>query len=245
MRTHSLLAGRETRLGLAVPGNTASWTDMSDYVVHFTRSATHASASDVLAKILNEGYIAPANARLGIFRHIAPERWANRQTAACLTEVPFHLLGRIIANRSHYGIGFHQAVMHRRQAARVWYVEKNTIAANSLWTLANHYATSDDTALSGSFWQLAPLIDMPGRYSGTKYSFEFEREWRSVEGLNFEAAEVGFLFLPESEHSSVSDWMQNATVGYDQKPMNAMLIDPIWSQDRIQSVIDQAAAPPY
>jgi hypothetical protein len=92
--------------------NSPTWTDMSDYVVHFAKDYQGRKAYDNMLGILSNLVIRARNP-FGIARTKAPD--IASQNAVCFSEVPLHLPGRLADKRSEYGIGFGKVfVIHRK-----------------------------------------------------------------------------------------------------------------------------------
>jgi hypothetical protein len=72
--------------------NPPTWTDMSNYVVHFTKNFNKRSAYNNMLSIL-QGRQLTAISPFGIAHKEAPDQ--ETQKAVCFSEVPLHRLGRI------------------------------------------------------------------------------------------------------------------------------------------------------
>jgi hypothetical protein len=125
----------------------SEYDDMSPWAVHFTtpdrkqpseeplREGWIAGLVDFVTRrreedttgyensisILGSGFIRPFADPHGAGKQV-PEAVSLHRSAA-LSEIPLHLLERLIKTRSLYGIGFHQSVLIRNGGARVWYLE--------------------------------------------------------------------------------------------------------------------------
>jgi hypothetical protein len=142
------------------------WDDMSEFVVHFTKDTDGATASDNLWNILRQGQVT-AHSPMGFARR---DTTPKSQNAASFSEVPLHLVHRLAARRSRFGVGFHHSALQRRGGSRVWYVEKDTLPAMHLEQLKHrHLRIGEDGGPDrrDPFWEIAPFIDFPGDYGGT------------------------------------------------------------------------------
>jgi hypothetical protein len=144
--------------------------------------------------ILGSGFIRPFADPHGAGKDV-PEV-AERHRSCALSEVPLHLLGRLINNRSLYGVGFHQDVLIRKGGARVWYVEDpGPIAA----TIQGQVQTRVDAGVDpgDSFWRITPFIDF-AKPGSVWEDWRWEREWRVPGGLRFNPENVAFPSCPRS-----------------------------------------------
>jgi hypothetical protein len=236
---------------------------MSEYVVHFTkdngaRPPLPQNASDRtrfyrriegdrrspywnMLAILYEGHLKPGHKRsFGSARHLA---WlGDMNHAVCFSEVPFTYLRRITNRYSQYGIAFKQKFLAARLGARVWYLDVGSIH-EKVWLdlLANHEARRDP---NDNFWGLATCVDRAGYHGGTRYEFEWEREWRipGPVGLEFTPDDVGFLFLPSELHDAARRFFESAVADNRGPGYFCPYIDARWAPDRIEAAL--AVLPP-
>jgi hypothetical protein len=216
------------------------WRDMSEYAVHFTKPSATASAYDVVIKILWEGKIY-ATGPLGAARNLT--ELGDSQKSACLSEIPLDLLARLIERRSLYGIGFRQDLLAARGGARVWYLDKDTPAANSFQDVVRE-AMAGGIDLSDPIWKITPFVDYPGDYGGTQYRFEWEREWRVPGGLAFSVNEVAFLFIPQELHGAARSFFEEHLAAGSGPAYLCPYVDPRWDMPRIQAAFAPVPVPP-
>jgi hypothetical protein len=204
---------------------------MSDYVVHLTKGADPRSAfySILLTGIIN------ATAPSGIARDLAN----MNQNAAGFSEIPVQEVDRLANRYSAFGLGFHHNALVRQGGARVWYVELDRQVAAHLAALKDHHAQMNDP--TDPFWAIAPFIERPGIYgNGTRYEFEWEREWRVArENMWFAAHEIAFIFAPEREHATLYAWLPTAPVASDRQLVTPPILDPCWPDDRLFTAFAQ------
>jgi hypothetical protein len=101
-----------------------SWRDMSEYVVHFSKDdPPTTSAYSVMLSILASGTVKSIN-RFGSARNL--DALGETQESACFSEIPLDRLDRLVARRSHYGIGFRQDILTSAGGARVWYLDRGS-----------------------------------------------------------------------------------------------------------------------
>jgi hypothetical protein len=198
---------------------------MSDYVVHLTKGV---DARTAFYNILISGVIS-ATAPSGIARDIA----GMNQVAACFSEIPVREVDRLANRYSPYGLGFHHETLIRQGGARVWYVDLDRTVASNLVLLRDQHAQRIDPA--DPFWAVAPFIERPGVYgNGTRYQFEWEREWRVARSdMWFAGREIVFVFAPQEEHETLAGWLPRATVTYDHQVVSPLVLDPRWPDDQL------------
>jgi hypothetical protein len=90
-----------------------AWDDMSEFVAHFTKGP---AAADDLWSILFSGRI-EGRSPMGIARRRTVRL---SQAAACLTEVPVHLLGRVVERYSQFGVAFHHTTVENGSVPCSW-----------------------------------------------------------------------------------------------------------------------------
>jgi hypothetical protein len=174
------------------------WHDMSDHVVHFTKTRESDPPADggyaPMMSILGEGTLRTGPAPLGAARRISG--LGSSQHVVCFSEIPLDQLARLLQRRSRYGIGFRKDVLVEKGGSPLWYLDRDSPHAAAVRDIINSKAAAgvdpDDP-----FWKLTPFIDHPGTYGGRTYRFEWEREWRVAGSVRFNPDEVAFLFLSQ------------------------------------------------
>lgn len=117
--------------------NLLEWTDMSDFVVHFTREYGGKSAYDNMLSILANKVIKAKNS-FGMAKSIAPDH--DSQMTVCFSEVPLHRLIRLAKARSDYGIVFRKDSVIHRKGNPILYAYKDHPALTALRKLAKSAA---------------------------------------------------------------------------------------------------------
>lgn len=173
------------------------WRDMSDYLVHFTDSRSN------LDKILAIGEIEARNA-YGAVRK-APS-YLPSQKSISLSEIPLDRLDRLIDRHGPYGIGFRKDWAIERNATRVWYLDQGSAISDFLFEWAQFGRTAQaDPWQDDNVYRITPFIDYGGTFGGTDHRFEWEREWRILDGLVFDpSSDPAFIFVPHGESTSVN-----------------------------------------
>lgn len=161
------------------------WRDMSDYLVHFTKT------SSALVSMLAEGFIRPSGP-FGWAKNISAVAEGHR--SVCLSEIPLDMIDRLISRHGHYGLGFKREFVTRSGGARVWYLDKGGAASQALFDRIGSVLSSQD--FGDALWRLTPFIDnvIPGQYA-----FEWEREWRVPGGLRFNLSDIAFVITPDGD----------------------------------------------
>jgi hypothetical protein len=194
----------------------AEWRDMSDFLVHLTDSR------ESFISIVREDSIAAAP--LGAVKgHPALDRLPS-QKSCCLSEIPLDYLDRLTDRHGLYGLGFSKQFIQGVGGVRVWYLDKGVETADALFESIRRdwYADPDETSL---IWKLTPFID----YVMPNHEFEWEREWRVVDGLSNFIDDVIFIFAPEEEHGLLI-----GALGH-----RAVALDARWPEQRLQQAIAQ------
>ncbi len=203
-----------------------SWEDMSPWLVHFTDGKGKQTAYDKMMGILSSRRI-EAKTRYGFARkskHCVP--------SACLSEIPLHQIGRLSAEReSPYGIVFTKGFIQSVGGGPILYAYKDSPQHKAVLQLRKQ-AKSDS---SDPFWQLAPFIDAPGVYGKSKYLFDWEREWRVANNIDFKPADVAFLVIPEESHEAARSFFNDAEAENLGPNYQCPYVDPLWDLGRLKT----------
>ncbi len=163
----------------------ASWGDMSQYVVHFTKNP------EVFAEILATGFLR-ASGPYGFSWARKVDEVQGLHYSVCFSEVPLDKVERLMRRRGFYGIAFTKDFIRSKQGARVWYLDQRSEQARNLNKHLLELKSRRD--FNHPIWDLTPFIDlvMPGRYE-----WDWEREWRVRGNLRFLLEDVAFVITPE------------------------------------------------
>jgi hypothetical protein len=242
--------------------------DMSPWAVHFTRSQIFAaplpapgpaeqgmSRQEFAARmerlneesspgynrmmsILWDGTVDPFEEPHGAGKDV-PEV-AETHRSAAFSEVPLHLLDRLIAGRSEFGIGFPQEFLLAHGGGRVWYLEADGAPADAIRRqVAERQNETVDP--SDAFWAITPFIDFPDA-SVPFGDWRSEREWRVPGGLHFRPSDVAFLFLPERFHDDARRFFAEHRAANTGPSYLCPYIDMTWDHDIIQARLQQASS---
>lgn len=223
-----------TMMGRALP----QWEDMSPEVIHITRGLDASQSYVNLIQILDSGFLEARNP-FGAARQDCPDPASQR--AVCFTEVPIHLVSRIIQRRlpqdpaAWNGIAFSKRFVVERGGGPIMYAYDGTPHAEALQAMMQSAWASPDPA-AHPVWKLSPFVDRPGRH-GTYY-WEWEREWRIVGDMHFLPADVAYLIIPEQYHQAATHHFMNAIGGKSgHKAYLRPMIDATWSLERCRQAI--------
>jgi hypothetical protein len=190
--------------------------------------------------ILGSGFIRPFADPHGAGKDV-PEV-ADLHRSCALSEIPLHLLDRLIKNRSLYGVGFHQDILIRKGGSRVWYVEDpGPIAAK----IQDQVQARVDAGVDpeDSFWRITPFIDF-AKPDSVWEDWRWEREWRVPGGLRFKPEDVVFLFLPEESHKAARQFFVDHQAANTGPAYLCPYIDPRWPKDRIEKALKEVPPAP-
>lgn len=146
------------------------WEDMSPEVIHITRGLDASQSYVNLIQILDSGFLEARNP-FGAARQDCPDPASQR--AVCFTEVPIHLVSRIIQRRlpqdpaAWNGIAFNKRFVVERGGGPIMYAYDGTPHAEALQAMMQSAWACPDPA-AHPVWKLTPFVDRPGRH-GTYY----------------------------------------------------------------------------
>jgi len=230
---------------------------LEGFAVHFTRGANPADAATARAagppkgpliealawlnatdtsgfrsslSILWEGHVRPTRYPMGVAAHVTELK--DRHRSACFSESPLDDLKRLIETRSVYGVGFTQEFLERHGGERVLYVAPGS-AEEATWRKAVDDACVGGVDPTDPLWEKTPFVDVidPSR------DMSWEKEWRVPGGLDFEPADVAFVFLPEEDHGRARQFFEEHAADNTGPAYLGIYLDPRWERDRIEEVL--------
>lgn len=213
----------------------STWTDMSEFVVHFTKPKGTQSDYDCMMGIWGCASIWAINA-FGIIREKAPD--PDSQKVVCFSEVPLHMLERLAQRRGGYGIGFKKEFIVARGGGPVLYAYKDTPHWEAVRELIDRAGDDKDDPV----WKLTPFVEAPGEYGTKPYFFEWEREWRHVGPFPFRTSDVAFLIIPEHHHDDAKNFFHMVGLEGLGPSYDCPYIDAHWDLDAIRESL--APKPP-
>lgn len=216
------------------------WTDMSNFVVHFTKGAiapggngqpAMLSPADVLWKILAERLLKRGPDAWGAAVNLLELK--DTQRSVCFSEIPLGYLSRLVARRkSSYGIAFRKAFVFAKGGAPVWYVDRGSPVELLLSQMRREGLAHRPDYKTHAVWRITPFTDHPFHGEGRQWRFEWEREWRVPLDVQFTDTDVAFLFLEEAVHASWRDAFTKLRASHGLS-YPAKFIDPLWPWDRM------------
>lgn len=208
-------------------------TDLSTFIVHFTRDLDGASARSNLLDILRDRNL-QARFVHGMAKQFAAKDpdLADTQRTVCFTETPLEhawMMCESIKKRSvhfnGYGIAFTKTFARRRGANPVWYLDI---------TRGHDWLTNPITALMEQHrpevFALTPFIEQMGTPSGTRKEFWWEREWRHVGSMSFAPVDVVVVFAPEPEQEGLR---RELLTDPNWAPRMPAFVDARWGLERM------------
>ena len=202
------------------------WTDMSNYVVHFTKGGSDENDYSTMMSIYGNCVLKPGR-RFGIGKDKAPS--GSEHEVVCFSEIPPGHWRRLEERReTKYGLGFSKEFILSRGGGPIWYAWKDTPYWEALQQMMSD-ATGDPDA---PIWRITPMIDAPGVYKGKEYLFDWEREWRHVGPMHFEPEDVAFLLIPEDLHAAAQSFFEDAYYDHVGPAYFCPYVDPSWDRDR-------------
>jgi len=212
--------------------NEPTWTDMSDYVVHFAKNYEERTAYDNMLSILASRVIQARNP-FGLGRKDAPS--IDMQRVACFSEIPLHRLRRLAKARSNYGIVFRKDFAIHKGANPIMYAYQDQDVTIALKQIAKTAKGDPDHPI----WRIAPFVDVPGKHWHKTYFFEWEREWRKVGHFTFSQDDVAFLIIPEELHENARSFFDTAERENLGPSYQCPFIDPYWNRKKIKSLLSK------
>ncbi len=240
-------------------------TDLSTFLVHFTRDSQDKSAMENLISILWDDRLRVGRP-MGMASGIAIDRkesnpeFYESQRVVSFTETPLEhawmmcedIVGREMGFRP-YGVAFTKTWGRAHGINPVWYVD---ISARGIDWLTKPINALIDAALSKSdleneIFRITPFVEQMGPTKGSRKEFWWEREWRLAgRDLQFKPRELVVVLAPEEEHVSIMTSLEDLATQHDiasgyYEPLQ--YVDPRWGLERIVArlagVPDQDAGP--
>ena len=240
-------------------------SDLSTFLLHFTRDQEAGAARSNLLSILRDRRIEARSAH-GMMRAQAESSpaLAETQRCVCLTETPIEhawMMCCDIASRAYqfspYGLAFPKSWARRIGANPVWYLDITpghdwlTKPINALIEISmagesrgfvpdgrGEQILGRVSPEQSQVAQIAPFIEQMGTHNGMagyRKEFWWEREWRKVGSLSFSWSNVVAVFAPADDHTAFA---ADAWGNQNTEPPNRPpLLDPSWGLGRMISAL--------
>ena len=182
-------------------------SDLSTFLVHFTRDSVDRTAADNLAQIIQDEQIVPGSPMGQAVKILERNRRPlDSQKCVSFTETPLefaHLMVEEIEGRSvqlkPYGIAVPKRVGRKRGLNPVWYID---ITPGHSWLTEPLNAMIEEQIATGEYQgsaisKLTPYIEQMGTGTGFRKEFWWEREWRSTGAFSLTGYIIGLCPQPE------------------------------------------------
>lgn len=224
-------------------------SDLSRFLVHFTREEGSISAEERLLNILSDQTL-EAKTPHGMAAKLEPFLVGTElsQRSACFTETPIEhcrmlvheIKGRAI-KLSPYGVIFTKEFAAKRNCNPVWYLNMLygasgdwlTNSVNKIVDDCNKkLLQTDEISLSVrfEFLKLTPFMEQVVDTNYSCKNFTWEREWRHVGDFHFRPKDVVAVFAPENRHEHLCHSIKTLP-GYGKQKLP--ILDPKWDTTRV------------
>jgi hypothetical protein len=227
-------------------------TDLSTFVIHWTRDFDSNAARGNLISILKDGKIAARTPMGAAVRKLEeqPEGGDREgalasQRVVCFTEAPLEqawsfvcsIYGRQVQLRP-YGLAFTKRRARRLGINPVWYVDatkgRTWELMGGVWSLVDqaiqrglHAFPEDPIA------RIAPFVEIMGKWDrgpGDRKEFWWEREWRHRGDLEFKLQEIAVILCPKDDMRALKGL---AGPSPPEEGRRVPLVDPRWGLEHI------------
>lgn len=215
--------------------------DLSTFLVHFVRDIPPQQTSEqALWSILTNGRIEARNAYGLAARHADPDVVAT-QRVVCFTETPLEhswtMTQELAEDRAMkfapYGLAFTKTFARRNECNPVWYVN-HTPGYDWPTNALNAAIATESRPLNDprSIYRVTPFVEQMGTWTTSRKEFWWEREWRRVGDLNFDATHVVAVLAPAARHSDFRAWIDGVPA-FSVRASPLPLLDPNWGLERM------------
>ncbi len=227
-------------------------TDLSTFVIHWTRDYDGVAARDNLLSILESQTIEARNpwglATKAIGKELSggdAQAALDSQKAVCFTEAPLEQAWSLVQpikgrtyNLAPFGLAFTKHTARAMGVNPIWYIDAtpgHDWLTKQVDLLVENALQSRSNFADNPLAKITPFMDVMGTWDDSKKEFWWEREWRQLGDLRFSLGHLAVVFCPELEmryfHNSVD-------TGHRSIP----LVDPNWGLEHI--IAELAGVPP-
>lgn len=197
-------------------------SDLSTFLVHFTKGNSESDAEKNLLDILDERTI-EARASFGMAGSVAEklEDAGLTQRVACFTETPLEhcwMMVREIERRAWkfrpYGLVFGKKYARIKGCNPVWYLDISargkdwlTKPVNKIVESCEEYIAEGrpiDSHARFEILKLTPFMEQMGPTKLAEKEFWWEREWRHVGDFEFDRSKLVAVFGPERRREELA-----------------------------------------
>jgi hypothetical protein len=223
-------------------------TDLSTFVIHWTRDLEGTPAQENLASMLQGGKILARNPMGAAVKALQEQPESEeRETAlasqkvVCFTEAPLeqawsfvsYIQGRQVQLKP-YGLAFTKRRARLLGMNPVWYVD---MTPGHHW-LMNHVSSLVDRAIQcglSTFHEdpiarIAPFVEGMGTWDGSRKEFWWEREWRHRGDMGFFLEQVAVILCPKDDMAAFKEVAASSPL---EPVRHVPLIDPRWGLEHI------------
>lgn len=215
-------------------------TDLSTFLVHFTRDHGDLSGRERLERIIDDGVLLTGSARgWAADQDDDDDPAAQSQRVVCFSETPLEHAWTLIEeiggrrlNFEPYGVALPKYKARQLGVNPVWYVD---MTPGRTWAIAQALDQIKEWALeSGDFHrqpeaEIFPFIEQMGVWPNRTKEFWWEREWRKVGHLHLPSKV--FYLCPEDEAEEIGRWDEESDASWRRRRRE--FIDPRWGLERI------------
>lgn len=227
-------------------------TDLSTFVIHWTREFESKPAPENLISMLKDGKIAarrPMGAAVSKLEEQPDgedrERALASQRVVCFTEAPLeqawsfvsYIHGRRVQLQP-YGLAFTKRTARRLGVNPVWYVDMTPSGhewlIKDVWSLVDRAIERGlSTFNQDPIARIAPFVEGMGSWGDdprARKEFWWEREWRHMGDLTFPLEEVAVILCPEADMAVFEEVNGASSPG---EARRVPLVDPCWGLEHI------------
>lgn len=221
-------------------------TDLSTFVIHWTKDQDEHQARDNLVSILTDRTIKAFTAMGGAV-HILKESLADAELAealesqrvACFTEAPLEHAWSFVCDIQDravklkpYGLAFTKKRAREMGINPVWYLDSTPSGYDwvikSVWKLVEDALAAPDPFTAHPVARIAPFVERMEHSEFLRKDFWWEREWRHLGSRSFQLEDVAVVFCPDEEIEEFQAMVKDATPG-----RRLPVISPNWGLERI------------
>jgi hypothetical protein len=212
-------------------------TDLSTFVVHFTRKTEDGNSARMNLRSILKGSVIEARSPFGpAFQKVANVGDRDSQECVSFSETPLEyvycLIGKIPNRRfnlSKYGLAFTKMTARTCGVNPVWYVDMtpgHDWLMKPIDELIDRTVSKRKKFRTSRLSRITPFIDWMGTWSASRKEFWWEREWRHCGDFRFSLSDVIVGFAPEGQLGKFENYTER--IG-----RRVPFVDPKWNLERM------------